>query len=63
MMDELYKFGPWNSKQEMLFDMVDDVIHQFLASPDTGDAVREQFRNVAQAALDEWRSSRKEEAA
>lgn len=63
MMDELYTFGPWDSKQEMLFDLVDDAIHQFLTSPDTGEAVREKFHKVAEDALEEWRSSRREDAA
>jgi hypothetical protein len=63
MMDELYTFGPWDSKQEMLFDLVDDAIHQFLQSPDTGEKVREKFQKVAQDALNEWRSSRGEDAA
>lgn len=62
-MDELFKFGPWDSKQEMVFDLVDDVIQQFLQDPGTGEPVREKFRQVAQAALDEWRANREEVAA
>lgn len=63
MLDELYKFGPWDSKQEMVYELFDDVIQEFLNSPGTGEPVRAKFAKVAQSALDEWQASRQEAAA
>lgn len=63
MLDELYTFGPWSSKAEMLYEIIDEVIQEFLHAPDTGEPVREKFHQVAQAALDQWRSTRDEVAA
>lgn len=52
-LDELMKFGPWNSKQEMIFKIIDGAIQDFLDDPETADKVRERFLAIQKKALEE----------
>jgi hypothetical protein len=52
-LDELTKFGPWESKQEMIFKIIDGAIRDFLDDAGTGEKVRKSFHEAAKKALDE----------
>lgn len=52
MMDFLKRYGPWESRQEIVYRMVLTAFDEFLAqaTPET----RKEFEAVADAALEEW---------
>jgi Arc/MetJ-type ribon-helix-helix transcriptional regulator len=56
-LDELVKYGPWNSKQEMIYELFEEVIEEFINSPGTGELVRDHFHQVSKSAFDEWKVS------
>lgn len=53
-LDLLAKFGPWDSKQEMLSSIVESAIHDFLV--DSSESVRKMFLDVVQAEMDKLNS-------
>ncbi len=54
-LDYLMKFGPWPSKQEMLYSIINSAIQEFINSPDVGEPVRAEFRRIAEQAFLEHR--------
>lgn len=52
-LDYLLKFGPWNTKQEMLYSMINGAILDFIESSGVGVPVRQEFIQIAKKALEE----------
>lgn len=55
-LDYLMKFGPWSSKQEMLYSLINSGIQEFIDSPNTSESVRTEFQRIAEQAFLEHRS-------
>lgn len=53
-LDLLAQYGPWESKQEMLSNIVESAIHDFLA--DSPESVRQQFVDAVQAEMNKLNS-------
>jgi hypothetical protein len=62
-LDYLMKFGPWSSKQEMLYSLINSGIQEFINSPDTSESIRAEFRRIAEQAFLEHRSEAADEEA
>ncbi|MFY9328806.1 MAG: hypothetical protein WAO76_12455 [Georgfuchsia sp.] len=52
MLDELQNYGPWPSKQEMVFQMIESAIIEFIES--AAEPVQKRFDEVANIAFKEW---------
>jgi hypothetical protein len=53
VLDELAKWGPWESKQEMVYRMIESSYLEFVR--DAPPAVREKFLAVTNQALEKWK--------
>lgn len=56
VLDELAKWGPWESKQEMVYRMIESSYEEFMR--DASPAVREKFVAVMNQALDKWKKKK-----
>jgi len=52
LLDEMVKWTPWSTKQEMLYEMINSAINDFLQT--CPEPVREGLEEMARAALEEW---------
>jgi hypothetical protein len=52
-LDELAAYGPWESKQEMVFKMIDSAIREFLDS--SSEVTVKQFQKASEKSLEQWK--------
>ena len=57
LLDEMVKWTPWSTKQEMLYEMIDSAINDFLQT--CPEPVREGLEEMARAALEAWELERR----
>lgn len=57
LLDEMVKWTPWSTKQEMLYEMINSAINDFLQT--CPEPVREGLEEMARAALEEWESAQR----
>jgi hypothetical protein len=63
MLDDIIAYGPWDSKQEAYYEILNDFIHEYIDSPETSDYQKKTCLEAADKALEEWKIRRQEAAA
>jgi hypothetical protein len=54
-LDVLLKYGPWETKQQMVAELLMDTIEDFLSDPNTHENVRKDFQTAGEEAFNEWK--------
>lgn len=60
LLDEMVKWTPWSTKQEMFYEMINSGIDDFLQT--CPEPVREGLEEMARAALEEWEAEQQSSA-